>query len=69
MSIPPGSFENLPFPSSAEEHNLALQLGMIVVQGIKDVRDMEKFSGLPGTFRAEVSDTTGQMWVMTLVQV
>lgn len=69
MSRPPKSFEELPVPADEAEARLALQLGMIILQGMKDVEEMEMFSGLPGTFKAEVGGAKDARWAITVGKV
>lgn len=62
----PIPLERAPKPDSVEQAILAMQLGMIMLQGIKDIDEMQMFSGLTGAFSCEVSDSSGRHWTLML---
>lgn len=60
------SHDEAPEPASAEERELATRIGMILLTGIRDVENIEKWSGGQGTANIEITITSRSVWAIVL---
>lgn len=61
--------EETPAPSDPGEAALAQSLGMVVIQGMRDIEEIEKFSASIGEFNAQISGPDDTMWLIRVTRI